>query len=314
MSVRVDFQLPAGEGGHFTFELGARKPHGFVVKREECRVGRHRYRVELGAVTHASVAVTPPASDDRLYLVNAAGLPEFRPVFDAFANMGFYNLNPDAMRALQQPDAGEVLKRDGSNLASVVRRLQPSARTRVEEYLERVVPGIEGVEPSRVQHMESLMFRQRIEGAKEPWRFPALAMSDGTLRALGVLTAILQSGGATSIPFVGIEEPEVALHPAAAGLLRDCLREASARTQIVVTSHSPDLLDDASVQDDEILVVTLDGGATKIGPVDDAVRSALKSRLYTAGELLRVQQLLPDLAVAREASARQLEMFEDSAS
>lgn len=309
-TVRVDFELEGGDIGHFAFELGARRPHGFVVKREECRVGQHQYRVREGAVIHAPATVAPPASDDRLYLVNAAGLPSFRRVFDALASMGFYNLNPDAMRALQAPDTGEVLKRDGSNLASVFRRLDVDVRRRVEEYLERVVPGIEGVEPSRVQHMESLVFRQRVEGAREPWRFPALAMSDGTLRALGVLAAVFQSTGSRPVPFVGIEEPEVALHPAAAGLLRDCLREASARTQVLVTSHSPDLLDDASIQDDELQVVTMDAGATQIGPVDDAVRSALKSRLYTAGELLRIQQLVPDLTAARRASAAQLELFE----
>ena len=45
----------------------------------------------------------PAAATDRLYLVNASGLPEFRPVYEAFSRMGFYNLNPDRIRDLQDP-------------------------------------------------------------------------------------------------------------------------------------------------------------------------------------------------------------------
>ena len=41
------------------------------------------------------------SATDRLCLVNAAGLPEFRPVYDAFSQMGFYNLNPDKIRDIQ---------------------------------------------------------------------------------------------------------------------------------------------------------------------------------------------------------------------
>ena len=58
--------------------------------------------------------VAPAAATDRLYLVNASGLPEFRPVYDAFSRMGFYHLNPDKIiRELQAPDPRDVLTRDG---------------------------------------------------------------------------------------------------------------------------------------------------------------------------------------------------------
>ena len=104
------------------------------------------------------------------------------------------------------------------------------------------------------------------------------------------------------VPFVGIEEPEVALHPGAAGVLRDALRAASANTQVAVTSHSPDLLDDKDVTDDSILVVVSRNGETVIGPMDDAGRSAIRDRLYTAGQLLRLNQLEPDLTPSTPAA------------
>ena len=86
------------------------------------------------------------------------------------------------------------------------------------------------------------------------------------------------SNGAARVPLVAIEEPEIALHPAAAGVLRDSLREASRTTQLLVTSHSPDLLDDHSIGSDSILAVTAEDGATEIGSVDDAGKTALRDR------------------------------------
>lgn len=311
LAVRVDFQLEH-QVGHFAVEVGAKKPGGFVIKAEECAIGETSYKVREGEIVKPPATVAPPASDDRMYLVSAAGLPEFRPIFDALSSMGFYNLNPDAIRALQPPDAGLVLKRDGSNLASVFERLDPAVRERIREYLARVVPGIEGVDTKRAAHMETLEFRQRVAGAKDPWRFPAINMSDGTLRALGILTAALQSQGQSRVPFIGIEEPEVALHPAAAGVLRDCLREASENTQIVVTSHSPELLDDKRISEDEILAVSIEGGATEIGPIEEGARSALRDKLYTAGELLRADQLGPDVDEIKKRPPQQLDLFEIS--
>ncbi|MBM7117190.1 AAA family ATPase [Archangium primigenium] len=311
-AVRLDFQLPQGDFGHFAFEVGAR-PHGdYVVLREECAVGAANYLVREGTVIHKPAPLAPPGSADRLYLVNAAGLAEFRPVFDALSNMGFYNLNPDKIRAFQSPDKGELLARDGLNLASVLERLEKSdagsTKRRIEDYLSRIVPGLEGVESKRVGHLETLEFRQHVEGAKEPWRFPAINMSDGTLRALGVLVALLQARTEKDVRVVGIEEPEVALHPAAAGILRDALRDGARHAQIIVTSHSPELLDDPGISAREIVSVSAEQGKTLIARLDEATRTTLKDRLYTAGELLKTNQLTPELEEV--PSPEQLRLFD----
>ena len=142
----------------------------------------------------------------------------------------------------------------------------------------------------------TLDFRQEVRGAKHPWRLLASNMSDGTLRALGVLVALFQSNGATMgrRHLVGIEEPESALHPAAAGVLIDSLTDASQLAQVMVTSHSADLLDNDAIPDSSILAVLSEHGETRIGPLDEAGRSALRDHLFTAGELLRMDQLRPD--------------------
>lgn len=310
--IRLHFRI-GDQSGLFAFEVGARPRGEFVIKEERCSLGDASYVVREGKVVQPTGSYFPPAFEDRLYLTNAAGLPQFRPVFDALSRMGFYNVSPDRVRELQPPDKGDILKRDGSNLASVVARLSrpESAGTllRIEEYLRRVVPGLTGFATQRVGHMETLEFRQEVEGAANAWRFPAITMSDGTLRALAILVALFQSADqASGIPLVGLEEPETALHPAAAGVLRDCIREAAGHVQVLVTSHSADLLDDPDLPVDSLLAVQAEGGRTRIGPLDDTVRDALRRHLYTAGELLRADQLSP-APTPREANP-QADLFD----
>ena len=321
--IRLEFRLPEGTTGFYAFRVGARQKGAFEVQEEECCVHpagageSSRYRIEAGTVIEANGTTMPPASRDRLYLVNAAGLPSFRPLYDALSRMGFYNLNPDAIRDLQQPDPGEVLRRDGSNLASVLRlmaRENPEARQRVTEFLAKVVDGVFDVEPVNVGKKETLEFRQQVGSNKAGWRFPAENMSDGTLRALGVLTALFQASGQGygRVPFVGLEEPEAALHPGAAGVLRDGLSTAAKSTQVAVTSHSPDLLDDKDIGPECMLAVASVHGETRIGPLDAVSKGVLQDQLYTAGELLSQGQLVPDLEEIDRVSAQQLKLFGDT--
>ena len=315
-TIRLDFRLDDRKG-YYAFLVGAKKQAGYHIQREECWVttsgddnASHHYRVENGRVVKSTLPAGPAASPDRLYLVNASGLDEFRPVYDALSNTGFYNLSPVAIRDLQPPDPGELLNRDGSNIASVFARLDQQVRAVIKEYLGRIVPGVTGVERVVIGPRETLRFRQHVQGAQYPWRFDAGNISDGTLRACGVLVALFQGAGAypSRRSLVGIEEPEVALHPAAAEILFDSLQDAAQHTQVLVTSHSPDLLDNDELPDDSILAVVAEDGETRIGPLDEVGRSALRDHLYTAGELLRMNQLGPDPAFW-DVPAPQLNLF-----
>ena len=318
-SIRLDFTLPEGGIGHYAFRIGTRSPGGYEVQTEECKIQNEilspevYFRVDKGIVTSKSVEVAPAAARDRLYLVNASGLPEFRPVYEAFSLMGFYNLNPDKIRNPQAPDPGDVLMRDGSNLTSILTQLSPTAKQQIEEYLTTVVPGVHRVRVKELGSMETLEFRQDIAGAKHPWRFPANNMSDGTLRALGILLALFQGGdeGQKRVSLVGIEEPELALHPAAAAVLLDGLHDAAHKTQVVITSHSPELLDNKDLDIESILAVEAHDGTTIIAPVDEASKSVVRKKLYTTGELLRRDQLQPDQeSVISTEQAKQLRFFD----
>lgn len=321
-NIRLEFTLPNSTTGYYAFSIESRSRGRYVVQTEVCKVQRTQdntpkayFRVDNGKTTDTSVKVAPAAANDRLYLVNASGLPEFRPVYDAFSRMGFYNLNPDKIRELQDPDPGDVLMRDGGNLTSVLTQLAPTVKTDIEEYLAIIVPGIRSVDIKDFGPKETLEFRQDVTGDKHPWRFLANNMSDGTLRALGILVALFQGGHDTQkrVPLVGIEEPEIALHPAAAGVLLDALRDGAHKTQVITTSHSPDLLEDKHLDVDSILAVEAYDGNTVIAPVDEVSRSVVRDKLFTIGELLRKDQLQPDpnqTSLTNRSKVKQLNLFD----
>jgi predicted ATPase len=314
--IRLEFVLPGGQSGRYAFSIGALANGGYEVQSEECQVGLKGhgpgYKLEKGEIRSTSETTFPAVTADRLALVALSGVAAFRPVFDALTSMGFYNLNPKVMRELQKPQEGRLLKPVGENIASVIghlERVSPANLDAIKEYLQTVVPMVHGVERVQVGPMETIEFRQDMAGAKHPWKFLAQNMSDGTLRALGVLTALLQANRDYAPTLVGIEEPETALHPAASAALREALNRAAVDTQIIVTSHSPDLLDDRSIDSDSIYAVASEGGETYIAALDDGSRTALRDHLFTAGELLRMNQLVPDRKAIERQQLVQAELF-----
>jgi len=315
-AIRLEFVLPTGQVGFYAFKVGALTGRGYEVQTEKCVIGGVGkgpfFHVQRGVLTDSSETTFPAMTPDRLALVSASGMTVFRPVFDALTGMGFYNLNPKLMRDPQKPQDGRMLKPLGENITSVIgylERVAPENLRLIESYLQTVVPMMHGLERKQIGPLETLEFRQEVAGAQAPWRFPAQNMSDGTLRALGVLAALFQGNKDHAPSLIGIEEPETALHPAASAALREALTKASETTQVIVTSHSPELLDDRNIQPEHILAVISEGGDTRIGPLDAASVSVMREHLFSAGELLRLNQLKPDDAFFRKQTATQADLF-----
>jgi predicted ATPase len=267
------------------------------------------FEVREGRFTKEIAGIRPKVAADRLALFAASATEEFGPVYDFLTSMRFYSIVPVRLKELQDPDPGEFLQRDGSNAAAVLKRLrddnQGSARyERICRLISKVVPGIEKVEYLSMGQKETLQFKQDV-GLKHPWPFHALSMSDGTLRVLGLLLAVYQAG---SLRLLAIEEPEATVHPAAAEVIVQVLLDASRERQILLTTHSPDVLDYKDLEDANIRVVTMEQGRTRIAPLSDSSRAAIRERLYTPGELLRSGELNPDTEEAARL-ADQLPLF-----
>ena len=188
-ALRFDFTLPSGQHGHYSFRVGAKPAGAYEVQSEECSVDDlnplrppHHFHIQSGNLVSASFSPAPATLPDRLFLVAVSGIPEFRPVFDALSRIEVYNLNPREIASMQKPDPGDILRRDGSNSASVLQQFTPEARERVRANLSRIVPGITDAEAKTLGSQETIEFRQTVKGQSHPWRFLAGAMSDGTLR------------------------------------------------------------------------------------------------------------------------------------
>ena len=292
MGLRVDAENLVGvREAAYAFEVRPTKGFGYEVRRERCLCvaedGTRSWFDRDRDVFHSTVDTRPALAPNALALPLVAGDRRFAPVAQFLANVQPYRVDPRTLREMQDPDAGARLRSDGSNAASVLGQLSPEKRELVQAFLQAVVPGAVEVRPERIQNKISLKFMQQGEGA--PVKFGPHSMSDGTLRTLGLLVAVYQP----NLPSVLIvEEPEATIHPGALGVVLDVLRHAARSTQTVVTTHSPDILEARWIRDCHLRIVSWEDGATRVVPVSDATRNALREQLMDAGELLRSNALL----------------------
>ena len=299
--IRLEFRLP-GRIGRFACIVARRNQTGYSVAKERCVLvfGEQEasYFVNGGQVIHSSVSNPPDCNPGELYLSRLSSIEPFRDAFRFLSNMAFYNPAVERIRELQASDDGRLLKRDGSNLASVLRRLKSDAPDRkqfVDDYLRVLVPQVAKVEPKTLGPKLTVEFWQKLSEPNRFRKFLAENMSDGTLRGLGVLVALFQGREAAvdGASLVGIEEPETSLHAGALGGLTDALLDASDRIQALVTTHSVELLDSDDIESKHIHAVESFGGETRIGPLDEACQGAIRDGRFTVGELLGMGQARP---------------------
>ena len=302
-SIALNFNLPSGAKGEFAFEVKAAKGKKFSVKWEKAQLMENNsekivsYKTNNGKLLVDNPKQYPPVADDRLYLQSMATFSEYKPLLDALCTMRVYKLNPQNIADFSPSEEETLLKADGANIASCLVVLDDKVKARILDYLRVIVPFVSNFKPQSVldDSLRTVRFAQEVKGLKTPsWWFNAASMSDGTLRALGILVALLQKqkGDTNNFPLlVGIEEPETALHPLAAASFLDALYEASKTRQVIVATHSMDLLDDEEISPDIILPVIRRDSATIIQRMPKVTADMMREHLTTAGELLRQDQL-----------------------
>jgi predicted ATPase len=308
-SIDLDVTIPWGRSpshwakGRYGFEISTADRPGqrpFLVSHEWCELEWNekadRFAVSNGHVRDSGSPV--PESDidpERLYLPLASVRTTFAPLYAGLRGMYFYDPDPSKLRDLQPPTGGAELGRAGEHLGDVLGALDSSSKQRFDAYMRVVVPELASVERKFQGSYVTVELRTRPRADAPDVAFGPNAMSDGTIRAAGLLAALYQPWvGDGRIRLVGIEEPELALHPAAAGALFDALIEASDRVQLVVTTQSPDLLDRDDVDVNIVRVANIRTGATIIGQVDTPSRQILREKLATVGQLLRGDQISPE--------------------
>ncbi|MDP9845493.1 putative ATPase [Streptosporangium lutulentum] len=284
---------PAEYGFTIGRDSTGRRP--LVVKEEHCVIhrgqsdsgsGGTRFDVMAGLVTGGG-----GIEQDRLYLPLAATQDDFSDVYYDLRNMLFHHLDVDEMRQFHSDQRTGRIGYSGEHIGSVLGELAfryPVFKARIDDYLKAIVPDALGMDERLIDKYSTVELRTR-DGERP---FGPEAISVGTFHAAGVLAALFQPAvldGQTML--VAIEEPETALHPAVAGALFDALTEASERVQVVITTQSADLLDRDDFDPSSVRVVTMNGGVTVIGKIDEVSRRLVEEKRTTLGELMRGGQL-----------------------
>lgn len=179
------------------------------------------------------------------------------------------------------------LDENGENLGTVLHEFFTrhdfrEAASELREVFSTAYPQVEHISAETAYGGEPRVLVRVLEtGLRRPMEVSEL--SDGMLRFLLLCTALLNP-----IPpgFIAVDEPELGLHPKLLSILAGVIRSASERTQVLVTTHSPQLLNSFSL--DEIAVQTRDAArAAWYRPgTRDSLRKMLESHLGgTIGEL-----------------------------
>ncbi|MCB9520291.1 MAG: AAA family ATPase [Myxococcales bacterium] len=169
-----------------------------------------------------------------------------------------------ALRTHARAEDDQFLRSDGSNLATYLRRMQQSeedadrkAWRRINQLVSRIAPAVKELAPTPVNG--NAVRLDWIDDQDE--RFGAHQLSDGTLRAIALITALAQP--TAQLPkFMSIDEPELGLHPAAIRLLAELARSVSRHTQVLFATQSTAFLD--HFEPGEVVVVDRESGASTL--------------------------------------------------
>lgn len=177
----------------------------------------------------------------------------------------------------------DILEADASNLGLVLNRLrrEPAVRERLLQALRALYEGIDDFDVQIEGGTVQVFF---YEGR---FTIPATRLSDGTLRYLCLLAILCHP---KPPPLTGIEEPELGLHPDILPTVAELLREASERTQLVVTTHSDVLVDAMSETPEAVVVAEKGDQGTTLTRLDaDKLKPWLEEyrlgQLWTRGEI-----------------------------
>ncbi|MGZ8847329.1 MAG: AAA family ATPase [Pyrinomonadaceae bacterium] len=181
------------------------------------------------------------------------------------------------------------LRPDGSNLASFLYYLREKHETSyslIVRTVQRVTPFFDNflLEPLKL-NPEKIRLEWRHKNSDQ--YFDASSLSDGTLRFIGLATLFLQPH--TYRPSVIlVDEPELGLHPYAITMLASLVKAASEKTQVILSTQSPMLLD--QFQPEDVLVADRKDDSTHFTRLDpDKLASWLED--YSLGQLWEKNEL-----------------------
>lgn len=289
LKIQLDLELADQALGHYGFVLTGARDDEYHVKSETAWITASDHSgvellVEEGQWREGPPELRPLLDRQSLALPIVGGDRRFSPLLQALQSISIYSIFPDTLRAPQKYSPRKPMERHGENWVSILKD-QPTHTWKPEliAALHSLTGDTEDIEIEPIAGYLVIRFRHRSENEKTKW-FEAAQESDGTLRVAGLISALLQE---PAVPVIGIEEPELTVHPGAIPLLYDHLHQATEESQVIITTHSPEMLEHFDV--DDVRVVERRNGVTRVRAMATAQKDAVKKRLLTLGELMREQ-------------------------
>lgn len=196
-----------------------------------------------------------PARQGQTFLEQVNVNQDFRPVADFLRSVRYLHIVPQLVREPDRsvgrhndPYGGDFLEQ----IASTNSRTLAARLRRITDALRIAVPQLKELElwrdPRGTPHLRGRYEHWRPRGA---WQTEE-EFSDGTLRLMGLLWALLQGEG----PLL-LEEPELSLHSDVISYVPQMLARVQSKSgrQIILSTHSPDLLRDRDIRADEVLLL-----------------------------------------------------------
>jgi len=214
----------------------------------------------------------------------AEHMPELWEIRDFFDSFDFHqdwefgaDLTPRDPVPVGQPV--ERLEENARNLAQMLTHFKDYHRLvfdQINEQMKKFYDPLKSVDVRLIgTHLQVVVHE---DGG---FSIPAYRLSDGTLRWLALLTILLNPSPA---PVTCLEEPDLGLHPDIIPTLADLLRDASTRTQLILTTHSQALVECFSDEPETVCVCEKSDGATQIRRLE-RVRLASWLEDYSLGQL-----------------------------
>ncbi len=276
----------------YAFSIAGAREEEYRVATEDARITRNdgsvdEFHIREGSWLDGPRDLKPAVTPLNLALPLVAGDHRFKPLADQLRNIAVYSIFPDTLRKPQKYDPMKPMQEHGENWVSILKD-QPKSEWNPElvSALSKLTGDIRDIRIKPVAGFLTAQFMHRSnKGSRNKW-FESNQESDGTLRVAGILTSLIQK---PSLTVVGVEEPELTIHPGAIPLLVDFLKQSTKNSQVVITTHSPDLID--NVDADDIRVVEFKDGVTTINPIADEQKQLVQDKLMSLGEIMRDEGL-----------------------
>jgi predicted ATPase len=232
----------------------------------------------------------------RLFLDNSINWSTiWKKMIEFLYSTRIFNVDAESLRDPQVYQTGIWMYDDGRNFAHLLKDIieVDGGKRKILSSLNHFTSDIDDI---RVSNTGGYLVPElkHLDGS---WRI-LKNESDGIVRLLGILVVLNESlvaPGAKGKILV-IEEPEMSTYPEYLEVIANLIREASIEKQIIITTQSPDLISCFSAE--EIRVVENVDGKTEIGPLSSHQREVLNKKLFTSGDLLRIEGLWRETADA----------------